>query len=282
MLKLIKVNLDLGGGTLLQVANRSHTQMMSYVIDCPDGSVVVIDGGNANEDSDHLYSLLCERGKTVDLWFITHAHSDHLGALTKMMERADFDIEICKLCYCFPSLEWLSKREDFEINRRFLEQVEQHQIHVITPTAGDSVLCGSMSFEILSVPQEADWDKYTDINSSGIILLVHFPKRDVLFLGDMHYEAQGDVLRQTDASKLRCDIVQMAHHGQNGVDRSFYELIRPKVCLYTAPDWLWENVIYKDGQPQPGPWKTLETRRWMEELGVEASYSFADGDCLFQ
>lgn len=53
-------------------------------------------------------------------------------------------------------------------------------------------------------------------------------------MGDMHYEAQGDVLRQTDASKLRCDIVQMAHHGQDGVDRSFYELIRPKVCLYTG------------------------------------------------
>ena len=30
-----------------------------------------------------------------------------------------------------------------------------------------------------------------------------------------------------------------------------------------------------------GPFTTLETRRWMEELGVEASYTLADGDCIF-
>lgn len=37
--------LDLGGGTLTQFANRSVTQMMSYIIDYPDGDVIVIDGG---------------------------------------------------------------------------------------------------------------------------------------------------------------------------------------------------------------------------------------------
>ena len=64
--------LDLGGGSLLQVANRTLTQMMSYVIETPEGGTVVIDGGNTfDEDADNLYFELKNRGGKVDTWFIT-------------------------------------------------------------------------------------------------------------------------------------------------------------------------------------------------------------------
>ena len=81
------------------------------------------------------------------------------------------------------------------------------------------------------------------------------------------------------AEKLRQDVVQMAHHGQNGVDKEFYAHIMPKVCLYCTPDWLWEND--NGGGRNSGPWKTLETRRWMEELGADISCPHAFGDYLF-
>lgn len=78
---LNKAELGLGGGSLLQVANRSLTQMMSYIIDTPHGEVIVMDGGNyCAEDGEHLHEQLKARGGRVSMWFITHAHSDHLGA----------------------------------------------------------------------------------------------------------------------------------------------------------------------------------------------------------
>ena len=73
--------------------------------------------------------------------------------------------------------------------------------------------------------------------------------------------------------------MQMAHHGQDGVDRDFYNIVKPKICLYTAPLWLWDNN--SGGGKGSGPWKTLETRRWMEELGAEQSCPNAFGDYLF-
>lgn len=57
-------------------------------------------------------------------------------------------------------------------------------------------------------------------------------------LGDFDVYAQEEYLKKHGSKELACDVVQMAHHGQNGVDRAFYELIRPKYCLYTAPKWL--------------------------------------------
>ena len=283
-MKLNKINLGLGGGSLLQVANRSLTQMMSYIIDTPEGNVIVIDGGfYCEEDAECLYKMLKERGKRVDLWLITHAHGDHFGALLWLWENfSDFDVEIKELVYNFPPLEWLVATEKSIYTERFLKAVEKQGVNVHTPQAGDVIPCGGMSIEIVSVPEE--YEMYPTINSTSIITVVHFPKRDVLFLGDFDVHAQEEFLCKHNPASIRIDIVQMSHHGQGGVDFSFYKLIQPKICLYTAPQWLWENNRYRctdQASAGTGPFTTLETRRWMEDLGVEQSFTHAEGDYIF-
>ncbi len=278
------VTLGLGGGSMLQVANRTLTQMMSYLIDTPDGEVIMIDGGNCcREDAENLYSLLTQRGKRIGLWVITHAHSDHLGALLWLMENLEtFDLKIEALCFNFPDWEWLSRKEESSINSRFLEQILRHQIPVTVPKPGDKISCGGMEMEIVSVPE--DYREYPNINSTSMICVAHFPKQDVLFLGDFDVHGQAEFLRKYDPALIRKDIVQMAHHGQDGVDEAFYRLIQPRICLYAAPQWLWENNYYRCTDPDSagkGSHKTLETRMWMERLGVEASYTQAQGDILF-
>ena len=75
----------------------------------------------------------------------------------------------------------------------------------------------------------------------------------------------------------------MPHHGQNGVNREFYELVMPKICLYTAPIWLWENNRYRCLDPETrgkGPFTIFQTRAWMEELGAQVSCVDGYGDYL--
>jgi hypothetical protein len=77
----------------------------------------------------------------------------------------------------------------------------------------------------------------------------------------------------------------MSHHGQTGSTREFYERIAPKICLYPTPIWLWENNYYACFNPETrvkGIFTTPETRRWMEELGVELSCVDGFGDWLLQ
>ena len=283
-MKLNKAELGLGGGSLLQVAQRSPIQMMSYLIDTPEGKLIIIDGGDyGKEDADNLHELIMQRGGHVDLWIISHAHKDHFGALTWMMEHYPvFDITIDRMCFHFPAKEWLAQMEEWDYNQLFTKNLEKHGIRVETPIAGDVYECGSILVEIVSVPE--DYEGYHQINSTSMITLVHFPKQDVLFLGDFDVYAQEEFLKKHEVSKIRKDIVQMAHHGQNAVDRSFYELIQPKVCLYPTPKWLWENNLYACNDPETvgkGPFTTLETRRWMEELGAEQSFTQEAGDWLF-
>ena len=81
------------------------------------------------------------------------------------------------------------------------------------------------------------------------------------------------------ADRLRCDIVQMAHHGQQGVNFALCRLISPQICLWPAPDWLWNND--NGGGFDSGPWRTVETRKWAEQLDVQASFPAAFGDYVF-
>lgn len=77
-------------------------------------------------------------------------------------------------------------------------------------------------------------------------------------------------------NELDSDYVQMAHHGQNGVTYEFYQAVSPKYCLWPTPEWLWNND--NGGGYNSGPWKTLETREWIEKLDVEENYIAKDGD----
>jgi beta-lactamase superfamily II metal-dependent hydrolase len=283
MKPLQNYTLDLGGGTLLQLANRSRTQMMSYIIDCPEGGTIVIDGGMyCDEDADHLYRELEKRGKRVDLWFLTHCHIDHYGAFLRLAERADFDIAIGKLCFHFPRREWLLSKEDSARTAQLFSLLDRAELPIVTPHSGDSFSSGGITVEVLNEPQ--NYESYRSINPTGIILKAHFPRRSILFLGDFDVDAEADYRAHFSVEKLRCDIVQMAHHGQNGVSRDFYALIAPKYCLYPTPEWLWENRKGSRGTPETagtGPFKTLETRLWMAEMRVIRSFHTGDGDSCF-
>ena len=283
MKPILTYTFGLGGGTLFQIANRSRTQMMSYIIDFPGGGTIVIDGGMyCDEDASHLYSELSKRGKRVDLWFLTHCHIDHYGAFLRLAERADFDIAIGKLCFHFPSREWLMTKEDSARSAQLFSLLDRKELPIVTPHSGDCFTCGGISVEVLNEPQH--YENYRSINPTGLILKAHFPKRDVLFLGDFDVDAEEDYKAHFSVEKLRCDIVQMAHHGQGGVSRDFYSLIAPKFCLYTAPEWLWENRKGSRGTVETageGPFQTLETRRWMAEMRVIRSFHMGDGDWCF-
>jgi beta-lactamase superfamily II metal-dependent hydrolase len=283
-MKMNYVDAGLGGGSVLQSAGRSPIQMMSYLITTPNGRLMMIDGGyHCQEDADYLYELLKSRGGVVDYWFISHTHGDHYGALLWMLQnRPDFDIEIGTLCHHFPTREWQEKLPD-HLTLTLMDVLEEKKLPQRVLWTGDVIECDGIRVEVLSHPEDY-WD-YPSANPTSVILKFYFPKREILFLGDFDRFGEAEFFAKRDASKLRCDIVQMSHHGQTGSTREFYERIAPKICLYPTPIWLWENNYYACFNPETrgkGIFTTPETRRWMEELGVELSCVDGFGDWLLQ
>lgn len=268
---LVEVNLLTGGGKVYAFSNRSNSQMFSAVFVSPEGRVLVIDGGYC-PDGPFLNTFLKSLGGKVDYWFITHAHEDHYGALIEMFGApGGAGIEIGELIFAFPDRAWLEAVEPplAPYLKRFYEDFLAGTGRTFPRgacTPGRVVKFGSWSFEILNAPRQ---ERSNHVNNSSVMVSVRAGGLSWLVTGDLGVEA-GRACVQTVGARLRHDVVFLAHHGQNGVEKAFYAAVAPKIAIWPTPDWLWDN-----NQSQgvgSGPWRTNYTKCWLQELGVKQQY----------
>jgi glyoxylase-like metal-dependent hydrolase (beta-lactamase superfamily II) len=273
--------IGLGGFTIIQAPNMTKTQMMSYLIITPNGKLVVIDGG-LRGDSKYLTEKIHEYGSVVSYWIITHVHSDHYYALVDIAQNGDMrGITVEKLCYNFPPAEWIYEAEPQypDDNRVFFDVLPRFDDIAMILNEGDKINVDGMVIDIMKVPDDyLDFDPgYTGgstVNDTCVVFKVIFPNgKNALFLGDLGFRA-GQKLADRFGDQLKSDIVQMAHHGQNGAGEDVYKLVKPEICMWTAPMWLYDNNLwYRDKRRKnkfnSHYFKTVEVRKWMEKLGVK-------------
>lgn len=259
---------------LTQLQDNSSRQMMGYIMKTSTGKVIVIDGG-LNEDEPNLVKHIQELGNKVDVWFITHPHEDHASAIIKVIEETDIPIE--KIYYTMNDIEWYKEYEPkrAEEAERFYNALQNERVKGKTEevTLNQIINIDFIKCEILGVKNPEITNN--GFNNSSMVIKMNLLKSSILFLGDTGEES-GDKLLNTQKDKLKSDIVQVAHHGQSGAKESLYKKINPRICLWPTPEWLWNND--SGGGKGSGPWTTLETRQWMENLGVKIHVIEKDGD----
>ncbi len=262
---------------LWQLPNQTHSQMMSYILKANDGSVIVIDGGTRG-DCDYLVKQIREISGDghVKAWLLSHIHDDHVDALVEYLERGKNELAIDQVFFSFPSLAWLTEVLGAESGEVKSASVFYKAIEAFDKKGPLSphqpLVYGDVEIQALNdyaaIPKNP-------INNSTVIYRVKTPKTTLLFLGDMGMEGGEKVMQLQAPEMLKADVVQMAHHGQQGVSRAFYEIVRPTICLWPTPDWLWDND-HGEG-PGSGPWKTIQNRAWMDDLGVKKHIVMKDG-----
>lgn len=251
---------------------------MSYVIQTKPGSLIVIDGGTEG-DATYLKGFIAARGNHVHTWIITHAHDDHFGALTRLL--ADPQCPgIGRVLGSMPTAEWVRQhgysKEDGVSYDKFLAALAAADKKIKDLPKNTAFNIDGVLFEVLAGHNPEITNNA--INNSSLVMRLKSRSLDILFLADLGAEGGRALMASIPAGRLRADYLQMAHHGQNGVDEAFYKAVNPKVCLWPTPDWLWDNNSGKG--KGSGPWQTLEVRRWMESLGVRKHIVMKDGLAL--
>lgn len=244
-------------------------QMVGYAIVTGNGKIILIDGGY-DDDAAYLlrYLKYLAGGKpTISAWFFTHLHGDHTDAFAEIVKNRFDEIEIENIYYSFPEREEMADfGASFDTYDRFFENFDcfaevAHEVEV-----GDVITVDDVSFEVLFTPK-ARYSASKNVNNSSLVIRMDACGQSVMFLADLAEPAGADFIKETSPEKLKSDIVQMAHHGQCGVNRNVYEAIGAKCCLWNAPDWLWENDAGK-GYNTHG-FQTIIVRKWMQEMGVK-------------
>lgn len=265
-----------GVGELWMLGSATGAQNLSIVIKSPHGKLIVIDGG-WEVDADKLSSLILQQGREVDAWLITHPHEDHVGALCTILKDTARKIKIDKIYCSLATPDWYRQVSPTGagIADRILSAFTKLPVGTVTNNIGRGTEINIDDVNIRVLNNRGVYT-YNGVNNSSLVYKIRVSGQSILILGDLAYDGGKDLIKTCTAAELKSDIVQMAHHGQQGVDQDAYALIAPTTCLWPSPAWLWNND--NGGGVGSGPWGTLTTRAWMDALGVKDNRSLKDGD----
>lgn len=219
---------------------------MSYVFLLNSGRFFIIDGGYFTQGEDErLYQWLCSHcsGKPeITGWFFSHAHQDHIGTFINMMEHHRKDLNIHQLIFNFQPLElpesssgWDIISNDLATVRKFYEILDQYcgDIPILTPHTGDVYDYEELVVNVLYTHE--DLTEKSTFNDYSTVIRVDTCGQKILFLGDVYNKGSAMLLRNED--HIKCDILQVSHHGFNGATTELYKAACASVALWPTADY---------------------------------------------
>lgn len=182
----------------------------ALLVDLPDGSLMLVDGGGAvggpvDPGARVIAPVLRARRRSrVDVVVLTHPHPDHFGGLAAALER----VEVGEL--------WDSGQGEREgagpVYRGLLAGLRARGARVLRP----GELCreprrfGAATVRVLGPCP--DFVPGRDENDNSLVLALALGSRQALLLGDAEREAEAELVERHGAS-LRSDFVKLGHHG---------------------------------------------------------------------
>lgn len=265
--------------TLYMLNSVTGTQMNSFIITTKDGKVMVMDGG-FNQDAENMIKYLKDiTGQNtphVDAWFLSHPHQDHISCFLEIIEKYPNALDIDKVYYNFPSVQFIDKEQRGcdPCLPRFYADLPLFADKCVILSLGDTVDVGDAHVACLYSPNPEL--VHNVANNASVVLMLTLGGKKLLFLGDAGVEEGERMLSfYAGTDQLKADYVQMAHHGQNGVEKNFYEAVGATACLWCTPKWLWDNDAGKGYNTHC--FKTIVVQGWMADLGVREHYIMMNG-----
>jgi glyoxylase-like metal-dependent hydrolase (beta-lactamase superfamily II) len=255
--------------SLWQLEQFGGESQMGYILRTDDGHVIVVDGGRPVA-AEFLEDYLVQLGGSVDMWLTTHPHIDHIGALDKIIQDSRFTIKSIVQSTIDEELVRLHEPQSYELVKEYYQNLKRSDIPILDASQGDVFSLGDgVKLKILGDRNEKILVNL--VNNSSLVFKISSKTKSVLFLGDLGVEGGNEILKSFGPEDLQADYVQMAHHGQDGVDKLFYQQVNATNALWPTPIWLWENNLDAKGY-NTGTWKTLAVRRWVEELHIKNNF----------
>lgn len=264
------------GIVVTQFAPQTTRQSMGYMLKTSENRIVMIDGGTEG-DTEHVKKAIIDNGGIVDTWFLTHAHDDHYGVLLTLLNEMDSNIQINNIYLNLNSEEWYKENDSarFDHIKLLLDVLKKdgvkEKVHIVQNR--DEIVVDNLIFKILKITSPEV--TVNAGNNQSLVIKVSNMFKSMIFLGDSGEEVEENIVNH-NLDEIKCDAVQMAHHGQSGVSEFTYNAIDPKICFWPTPEWLWDNN--KGEGFNTAEYKTIETRAWIEYLGVKENYIAKDGD----
>ena len=222
-----------------------------YVLRLRDGRFVIFDGGQTAAHAKIVYDILCEQnvldGKPViAAWFLTHGHGDHVGGLFNFIAAYSDLVEVEAFVHNLPAYEQYNGKNIVEIypqkesdalysrSLQYYADIERYypDADIIVARAGQRFEYGDIDIDILFTSENLYKKQMLDTNGSSVVYSITGKSGRMLILGDL-VDPEGGVLNAVYGSSLKCDLVQVAHHGYNNGNPDMYDSMDAEYAIWT-------------------------------------------------
>ena len=245
---------------LLGLEFESPTEPGNYVLNAlglifrlEDGRFVVVDGNYyGDKQARLLYQTLCDLAVDEDniviaAWIFTHAHSDHVGAFSTLSGASYKDkITIEYFLYHNTTGEQYKNAGGAGALSNMRSAMKQYpSVEHIKLQSGQVLKIGGAEIEVLSTFADMEPTTLADFNATSVVLRFTMGGNTILVPGDATNGICNALIRKY-GEYLKSDMVQITHHGYNGV-AEFYKTVDADVILFpvAARQFYGEGELYR-------------------------------------
>ena len=231
---------------LLHVTVLDIGQGDAILVEAPDGTTVLVDGGPDPELTlRRMGATLPFFTRRIDLLVLSHPHQDHVAGLVEVLDR-------------FRVGAVLHAGIDFHnaAYERLLTDAADAGVPVALLRAGQVLELGGDARARILFPTEADAEAPLpegDINNGSVVMLVEHGGFSALLTGDAEAPIESALIARDLVGPV--DMLKVGHHGSNSsTTPAFVDATRPAIAVISSG----EGNEY--GHPAPETLATLESR----------------------
>jgi competence protein ComEC len=202
----------------------------------PRGKTLLIDGGGAfggfagqsgrgiDPGEEAVSPYLWSRGfQKLDVVALTHAHQDHLGGLTAILE----NFRVGRL--------WIGREVQSPALAKLEQMARDRKIPIEHETRANSFAWDNVEGKFFWPDTSSADPSAAAKNDDSLVLRLRYQERAVLLPGDAEKEAEREMLSENGQNDLRAEVLKIGHHGsRNSTTAEFLAAVKPRLAIISV------------------------------------------------